>query len=472
MTALEWGLFEYAEAVMDNYLTHFMKHDGTILYRGLEMAQQGRILTCISLYYQYTRDDTLLLKHLDKIDGAATLLHKRRELSLSAWPTTDSRYGMPTGIDETDMWWASTANNGTEVAFVSIATEMWRGFVEMGVVLAEIANTTSAGPSTVAVLNNISSRMLHVAPLLLQAIQRSMATDVIPAATRNTPRCFPYVAGIRDCGELPPSVPTSRGSEAWRTYSEMFGSGALEPAIITEILHWHQTQQGSGVNGSRLKLGVLAGAGNTVANGDQLETFTIHGFGYGLLSADLVEPFLLQYFALSAHAYTRGTWIAPESSYIDRNLVSPSFCAPAGLVAPLNMKYMLLFEEPVSHTLWVGKALPRLWLTQNQRVSVSDAPTAYGRVAFEYISSISALGSVSIGVLWPTHSGRTPKGGIRVRVRVPLLGSRQIQPIRSVRLADGRAWNGFNVSEESLVFTSSDLASGMGSLLRNITVSY
>lgn len=47
-------------------------------------------------------------------------------------------------------------------------------------------------------------------------------------------------------------------------------------------------------------------------------TFTVHGWGAGLLQADLVEEFLVHYFALSAHAYTRGSWIAPESTVIDR----------------------------------------------------------------------------------------------------------------------------------------------------------
>ena len=83
-------------------------------------------------------------------------------------------------------------------------------------------------------------------------------------------------------------------------------SGALNSSIVAELLDWHRTQQGTAVKGSRLKLGVLAGAGGDVSTGDSLETFTIHGWGYGLLAADLVEPFLLQFFALSAHGYTRG----------------------------------------------------------------------------------------------------------------------------------------------------------------------
>lgn len=87
--------------------------------------------------------------------------------------------------------------------------------------------------------------------------------------------------------------------EPWRTYSEALYSGAIEPAVIRELLAWHQTQTGNGVKGSRLKLGVLSGCGGDVSCGDSLETFTIHGWGYGLLQADLIEPYLLQYFALS-----------------------------------------------------------------------------------------------------------------------------------------------------------------------------
>ena len=52
--------------------------------------------------------------------------------------------------------------------------------------------------------------------------------------------------------------------------------------------------QGSGMHGSRLKLGALAGCGRDISCGTYLQTFTTHGWGYGLLQADLVDPFLLQ----------------------------------------------------------------------------------------------------------------------------------------------------------------------------------
>ena len=62
--ALEWGLFAQARAVLDNYLQYFVRADGSILYRGMEMAQQGRILTVAAQYWRYTRDAAPLLQHL------------------------------------------------------------------------------------------------------------------------------------------------------------------------------------------------------------------------------------------------------------------------------------------------------------------------------------------------------------------------------------------------------------------------
>ena len=45
---LEWGLYDYAKGVLDNWLTYFIKDDGFVLYRGLEMAEHGRMLTNIA----------------------------------------------------------------------------------------------------------------------------------------------------------------------------------------------------------------------------------------------------------------------------------------------------------------------------------------------------------------------------------------------------------------------------------------
>ena len=117
--ALEWGLHGYARTVLNNWLTYFIRDDGSVLYRGLEMAQQGRMLTMIAMYYSYTQDAQLLLGHLDRVEGIAQLLLKRREQAQALYNRSDPRYGMPTGNDEADLFWTTeTGKPGTELPFL------------------------------------------------------------------------------------------------------------------------------------------------------------------------------------------------------------------------------------------------------------------------------------------------------------------------------------------------------------------
>ena len=58
-----------------------------------------------------------------------------------------------------------------------------------------------------------------------------------------------------------------------------------------------------------------------------------------------------------------GTWTSPESSNLaDRDEPSIAYSAAAVAAAPTYLKWMLLFEEPETRTLWLAKATPRDWL--------------------------------------------------------------------------------------------------------------
>ena len=83
--------------------------------------------------------------------------------------------------------------------------------------------------------------------------------------------------------------------------------------------------------------------------------------GYGLLVYDFVERFLLHYFGMSAHTYTRGTWTTPEATHPDRDVGSTDYVAAGVHTAPTYLKWMLLFEEPNNQTVWLAKAMPREW---------------------------------------------------------------------------------------------------------------
>lgn len=264
--------------------------------------------------------------------------------------------------------------------------------------------------------------------------------------------------------------PSNRDSEPWRTYAEALYSGAIDPPVISEILEWHQTQQGSNVKGSRLKLGALSGCGGDVHCGDSLETFTCHGWGTGLLQADEIEPYLLQMYTWSAHAYTRGTTIAPESTVIDRTKGSPSFATPAGVTAPIMLKWALVWEDPIERSLWFGKALPRVWLEEGEDVTVSGASSAYGRVGLSIHSTFRSAKTITANVTVPKSwaTSGAPSGGMRLRLRCPDKTSQ----IKSVTIG-GSAWKGFNATEETVVLSKDDLAvSGVLAKMQHVIVQY
>ncbi|MEO6815630.1 MAG: Tat pathway signal protein, partial [Edaphobacter sp.] len=122
-TNLEWGRFEMAAQVLDNYYSDFVDAKGMINMRGPETAQFGLTLSLLARYYYYTGDRTLLLKHREKIEATATVLTQLHDESLKL-PHEDPGYGLIHGWSESDsclapqpmIWWQPYFNNSAFAA--------------------------------------------------------------------------------------------------------------------------------------------------------------------------------------------------------------------------------------------------------------------------------------------------------------------------------------------------------------------
>ena len=138
---------------------------------------------------------------------------------------------------------------------------------------------------------------------------------------------------------------------SFRGFAELLWSGVLTPAQTAEI--YAAASGGSACGATRfLTLGSpgLADAPDKAS----LSSPTSYGFGYGLLLADMVEQFLLHYFTMSAHGYTRGTFTTPESANLaDRDEPAIAYTASGVVVAPTYLKWLLVFEEPETRTLFL-----------------------------------------------------------------------------------------------------------------------
>ena len=186
--------------------------------------------------------------------------------------------------------------------------------------------------------------------------------------------------------------------------------------------------------------------------------------GNGLLQHDMVERFLLYFFTQSAHANTRGTWTTPESASIDRTHGAISFSAAGVNNVPLCIKWMHVFEEPETHTLWLAKATPRDWLAPGEApLVIKRATTRYGRVSFSLTVSTAAETAEDTGgspklvvranLTVPAGFAEAgPAGGLRLRLRAPLAHAGRLGSVT----VGGKPWV-VNRTAETVDFTAAQV---------------
>ena len=190
----------------------------------------------------------------------------------------------------------------------------------------------------------------------------------------------------------------------------MLYSGILSEQDVNDIVSFSRYRNMS------MKLGMLAGTGGDCC-GPQLMTFTSHGFAWGLLQHDRVTDFLMMLYTASNHAYSRGLWTAPESSSIDRNQASVAYCSPSEGIVPLMLKWMVVFEDPLAETIWIGKAIPRDNLANSQSIAIINATVSYGSINVLYASTITEQKNIVVNV--SPMMQKFPNNGIKLRVRAP-----------------------------------------------------
>ena len=135
------------------------------------------------------------------------------------------------------------------------------------------------------------------------------------------------------------------------------------------------------------------------------------------------------------------------------------YVAAGVVVAPTYLKWMLLFEEPNTRTVWLAKALPREWLggDAGAPVEVSGAPTRYGRVSYTLRArggGASTLAVVANVTLPATFVGGTgPPGGLRLRLRAPAPFAGRMTGVS----VGGEAWADFDGRAETVDFAADQL---------------
>jgi hypothetical protein len=316
------------------------------------------------------------------------------------------------------------------------AAEMYRAFTDLGEVWQDVGRR--AGRADVSAHG---AKLLAIAPKLYNDLHASMNKTVnITSATGK--RCWaPAAAG-------PAKLSTFRG------FSEMLWSGALSAEQAADIY------AGAAGGGSSCGAQRFLTLGSPGVGGATIATPTSYGFAHSLLQHDLCEQFLLHYFAVSAHSYTRGTFTTPESSDMaNRDLAPAQYTAAGVMLAPTYLKWMICFEEPQTRTLWLGKAVPRDWLVAGEAPLVANrATTRYGRISLSLEVAAGATYAVKANVtLPPSFVTAPPAGGIRLRIRAPLAHAGKLSKVT----VGGQVWGGFDAAEETIVIPAGKLTADL-----------
>jgi hypothetical protein len=428
-TNLEWGRFEPARLIIDNYFTDFVDATGMINMRGPEIAQFGMTLSLLARYFHYTRDAAPILRHRAKIEATAALLVELHEESLRL-PNDDPGYGLIHGWSESDSclapkpmtWWLPYfANNAFAARGLKDISRIWQNVLPA-------ASGTAAQQASAAWLNR--SKILGDA--VVASLQRNIRRDMTP----------PYI------GPFPGTTLTFRDSLAkerpspqqWphRPYAELLQADFLPPDLANLVIDCMRAYGAT-------TLGVVANVGRAHPGYRAILGFISYGHAQMLLRLDRIEEFLLFLYSHRYHDHTRGSWTAGEVS--DINGGSALFCIPAQQTIPLLVRWMLVLEDSDADILYFAKGIPRAWLASGKPIRIEQAPTRWGRVSLELRANPSAkrvTGSIGLA-----ERGKPEQ--LQLKLRLPLQNS-----LRQVTVNGQPAKLGGSRNDTAIIFTGKD----------------
>lgn len=366
---LEWGRFDMARAVIDNYLSDFTDAKGMINMRGPETAQFGMELMLFARYFNYTRDKELLLKHQEKIAATANMLCEMHDESLRR-AADDAGYGLIHGWSESDSclapkpetWWLPYYANSAFAA---------RGLKDMARVWPAIKRSPEAQKS--------ADEWTRHSKVLQAGVSASMRKNVRHES--NPPYIGTYPGTTLTFWE---SMEKERPSpQQWphRPYAELLHADVLPPELSNLVIDCMRAYGAT-------TLGVVANVERPHPTGRDILGFISYGYALALLRLDRIEEYLLFLYSHRFHDHTRGSWTAGEVAGINGG--TATFCIPAQQTIPLLVRWMLVLEDSDEDRLYFAKGLPREWVTSGEEIRINDAPTRWGRVNFSMRTDTAA----------------------------------------------------------------------------------
>lgn len=387
---LECGMFAQARGIFENYFSDFVDERGMVNMRGPETAQFGLTLSLVARYYNYTRDAALLKKFRGKIEATAAVLTELHDEGL-ALPDSDRGHALIHGWCESDSCLARDPSVWDKPYFANSAFAV-RGWREISAVWQTLGFDESLAADWTRRASQLQSQ-------LVKSIDGSIRRDQKPAYVGPLPGAkMPFRESL--ASEHP-------SEQQWthRCYAELLQADVLPPSQAEVIIDCMRAYGAT-------TIGVVANVEPAHPTGRDILGFISYGYAQMLLRLDRIEEYILFLYAHRYHDHSRGSWTAGEVAGITGD--DALFCIPAQQTIPLLVRWMLVFEDSDEDRLYFGRALPRAWIKAEKPISITAAPTRWGRVNYRLVTS----GNLMIATIDLPDEDGAPKE-MQVTFRVP-----------------------------------------------------
>ncbi len=347
----------------------------------------GQKLQLLTQYYWMTRDAGAVRANEDMWRRSLDLILNNREPGSGLLPK-DNYAG---DISEQVYSLNSNAN-------------CWRGMRDLAVVLDELGD------------HDESRRLLGVAAEYRKAILAA----VEKSERRGTQPPFIPVALLADEPAHDPLTSNRIGSYYDLMAPYIIGSGVFGPGNEREEWLIRYLQQHGGISMGMVRTEPHQGEFNGYHG-----VVPLYGLRYllALLRRDEVDQALVGFYGQLAQGMTPDTYIGGEGTrFLHGDADGRTMYLPPNSTNNatflLTLRYLLvqdwdLDDDGRPETLRLLYGVPRRWLGDGQRITLRDAPTAFGKVSLEVESRLSA-GEVRVSLTAPPRAPR------QVSIRVPL----------------------------------------------------
>jgi hypothetical protein len=382
---VELGYFEEAR----RYLVYFMKtriepsgkfNTGENNDANYQIFDAGYFLKLLACYYWYSRDTSLLAEHIQDIDRVVGFLQANREQSIKEFPPEDPRHGMVRGILNNDL-----ANKPPGFFFTNDAP-VWEGLRDYAQMLEEIGAALNEADYVAK-----GQALARYAKDYYATLRKSFETA---KERKGEQLSFVHIHPVLDNPQRPLQCIylTDEFHRAQRRFHDsprLAGSDFVTDAERRCIFDFE-------FNHDQTVLGVRRYVPTI------LDNFQCYNSAFQKLRLGMVREYLMEYYGTIQALLAPGLWSGFEQVQVvptdgekgrrngyGKYLEGPRLFGFEGAhmtwPIPRLTKQIFAFDEPNGEAVWIGRGIPRHWLTSGRAVEARRLPIRYGKLNIRYV---------------------------------------------------------------------------------------